>query len=876
MKRRIVILVVAPLLALLGAGAAWAFWTATGSGTASASTGTINAPTAVAASTTAGSGTVNVSWTASAPSASGAIPSGYYVTRVRNSDSVAANACGTSPSLPTHSSSCADSVEDGTYHYVVTAVMATWTAASSSSNNVLSDTTRPSVTINQATGQADPTNNATVNFTVNFSESVTGFAGDDVAITGTATGTKSASVTGSGAGPYALTVTGATGAGTIIADIAAGKAQDLAGNTNTSSTSSDNSVTIDTTIPTVVGVSSTLADGVYKATQTIPVTVAFSEPVTVTGFPLLTLTTGSSATTPVGYSSGSGTSVLTFNYTVAQGDTSADLDYAATTSLALNGGTIGDAVNNATLTLSAPGALGSLGLSKNIVVDAIAPTVVGVSSTLADGVYKAPQSIPVTVTFSEPVTVTGSPKLTLNTSSPPTTAVSYASGSGTNVLTFSYTVAAGNASADLDYAGTSALLLNSGFIRDSASNDATLTLAAPGTANSLGANKALVIDAVPPSVNSIGLTGASATVKSGPLSWTVTFSEPVNGVAPANFALASSNLSGTPPTITSATPSGGAPSSTWTVLTSETGATGTNAGSIGLNLTGVGSIVDVATNALSATTPVVGAAYVFDTTLPTVSSIVRTGAFQTVKAGPLSWTVTFSEPVNNVAASNFALAVSGTTGTAPTIASATASGATPNASWTVSTNLTGTTGTNTGSIGLNLANTGSIVDRATNALSATVPLVGPAYTFDSTPPQLTTATSGGGTTLGKMEVNDTLVLTFDEPLAAGSVPTSVTVTEARAGTSTLTIPGLIQAAAIDNNYLGGNNSSGSASATVVLSNGNKTVTITLGTVSTTGGGVIAKSADSAANVTIKPGSGQTDVAGNGALATSSALLSRLF
>ena len=48
--------------------------------------------------------------------------------------------------------------------------------------------------------------------------------------------------------------------------------------------------------------------------------------------------------------------MLTFNYTVAAGNTSADLPYAATTSLALNGGTIRDvAANNATLTRATPG-----------------------------------------------------------------------------------------------------------------------------------------------------------------------------------------------------------------------------------------------------------------------------------------------------------------------------------------------------------------------------------------------------------------------------------------------------------------------------------------------------------------------------------------
>ena len=56
-----------------------------------------------------------------------------------------------------------------------------------------------SVTINQAAGQADPTRNSPINFTVVFSEPVTDFATGDVTFTGgTAPGTLVGTVTGSG------------------------------------------------------------------------------------------------------------------------------------------------------------------------------------------------------------------------------------------------------------------------------------------------------------------------------------------------------------------------------------------------------------------------------------------------------------------------------------------------------------------------------------------------------------------------------------------------------------------------------------------------------------------------------------------------------
>lgn len=120
--------------------------------------------------------------------------------------------------------------------------------------------------------------------------------------------------------------------------------------------------------PTVTNVSSTSANGSYGTGAVIPITITFSGPVNVTGTPQLTLETGVTDRV-VNYSSGSGTATLTFNYTVQAGDNSPDLDYVATTSLALNSGTIRDAANNdATLTLASPGAVGSLGFNKAIVI----------------------------------------------------------------------------------------------------------------------------------------------------------------------------------------------------------------------------------------------------------------------------------------------------------------------------------------------------------------------------------------------------------------------------------------------------------------------------------------------------------------------------
>lgn len=113
------------------------------------------------------------------------------------------------------------------------------------------------------------------------------------------------------------------------------------------------------TTPTVLNVSSTTADGSYTTDDTIAVTVTFSEIVTVTGIPRIQLETGINDRY-ANYVSGSGTTTLTFNYIVQPGDTSDNLDYLATNSLELNGGTIEGSDNSADLTLPTPEAAGLL------------------------------------------------------------------------------------------------------------------------------------------------------------------------------------------------------------------------------------------------------------------------------------------------------------------------------------------------------------------------------------------------------------------------------------------------------------------------------------------------------------------------------------
>ena len=149
--------------------------------------------------------------------------------------------------------------------------------STSTDNTITYDTASPDVTIDQVAGQADPTNSSPIDFTLTFSEPVADFTDVDVTLSGTA-GATTAEVTG---GPitYNVAVGGMTGSGTVVATIAADVAHDAAGNGNTASTSTDNTVTYDDTRPTVT-INQATAQGDPTNTGPIHFTAIFNEEVT--------------------------------------------------------------------------------------------------------------------------------------------------------------------------------------------------------------------------------------------------------------------------------------------------------------------------------------------------------------------------------------------------------------------------------------------------------------------------------------------------------------------------------------------------------------------------------------------------------------------
>ena len=157
----------------------------------------------------------------------------------------------------------------------------------------------------------------------------------------------------------------------------------------------------------VTAVTSFDASATLKIGDQIDVIVSFTQPVTVTGTPQLELETGTTDT-KINYLSGSGSSFIFFRYTVAEGNTSSDLDYTSTSALTLNGGTInGSDGSAAILTLPSPGGSGSLaGIGddeKNFIVDGIKPTMTISASQISNGgVYD--DNLSLTFTSSESTT----------------------------------------------------------------------------------------------------------------------------------------------------------------------------------------------------------------------------------------------------------------------------------------------------------------------------------------------------------------------------------------------------------------------------------------------------------------------------------------
>ncbi|MGI4950439.1 MAG: hypothetical protein ACRYGM_01410 [Janthinobacterium lividum] len=271
----------------------------------------------------------------------------------------------------------------------------------------------------------------------------------------TATGLVFTTTVAAGQNSADLAITAFNANGAVVADAAGNVASLAAAVTNPAGT-----LVVDTVAPVVTGVATNPAAGTLGAGQVVAITVGTSEAVTVVGgTPTLTLSDGGTA---VYDPTASTANSLVFTSTIAAGQNAADL---AVTGINTNGAVIADAAGNgADLTGALANPAGVL------VIDTIAPTVLGVSTNPAAGSVGVGQTIAITVGVSEGVIVAGgTPTLTLSNGGVATYDPAASTATG---LVFTTTVAPGQNAADL---AVTAVNTNGATIADAAGNAAGLT-----------------------------------------------------------------------------------------------------------------------------------------------------------------------------------------------------------------------------------------------------------------------------------------------------------------------------------------------------------------------------------------------------------------
>ncbi|HXH75532.1 MAG TPA: hypothetical protein VNJ08_11235 [Bacteriovoracaceae bacterium] len=198
--------------------------------------------------------------------------------------------------------------------------------------------------------------------------------------------------------------------------------------------------------------------------------LTFPFEVTVTGTPSLGVTIGATLRS-ADYVSGTGTKTLTFTYTIIAADD--DIDGITVTGLSLNGGTLTFSNRGIITNCSTTLAVASFG---TVLVDNTGPAISAFTQSNIPGFYRVGNTISFLMTFSEKVYVTGVPRIQVAFTIGGAKYATYAGGTGTTSLSFTYVVE--NTVEDTDgYVITSPLELNSGTIQDGAANAANLSFA---------------------------------------------------------------------------------------------------------------------------------------------------------------------------------------------------------------------------------------------------------------------------------------------------------------------------------------------------------------------------------------------------------------
>ena len=492
--RRLLIVVVAVLAC---SGVALAYWSSSGAGAATAAVGTLSVPEISVEEASPGAPALTWTTHSTVGTASADAAIEYTVERKLGSgEFVAVDAGSCAGSHAYDVESCTDGVPVGTYTYRVVAHFRTW--SSTSAEHVITvasaDEEPPTVTVEQKTGQADPTGALPIEFAVQFTEPVSDLDVSDLIRGGTATG-GTISLSGSGAS-YLISVTGALTDGTISFSLAAGVAHDAAGNGNIASTSSDNTVTYDGTVPTasIVKQASPLQ---ADPTNTSPIkfTIAFSE---TPRNPMASDADGTTVTVPgaTGWTKSISPTADPKVFTLTIADLSASGANDGTISAQVNANAITDAAGNGNTASSSA----SVGYDRTAPAASIARQA---SPAQADPTNESP--IKFTVTFSEtPKTPLAADASGLNVSVPGATGWTKTIASTTDPKRFTLTVAGLSSTAGV----------NDGTVTVSVKPDAITDAA--GNGNPASGNATVVYDRTPPAVSFTSPADGATLPRSGP------------------------------------------------------------------------------------------------------------------------------------------------------------------------------------------------------------------------------------------------------------------------------------------------------------------------------------------------------------------------
>ncbi|GAB4501670.1 MAG: hypothetical protein Fur0035_12130 [Anaerolineales bacterium] len=520
-----------------------------------------------------------------------------------------------------------------------------------------------------------PTANASVSFSIVLSEPVTGLDMSDLSLYPKTTGASITSITQVTTQNYTVTVNTGTGSGTLRLNVIDNNSIiDAIGNplggAGIQNFTTGYSYVIDRAAPTVRWI--TRASANPSAAASVDYNVGFSESVTgvdASDFALsttsgitgagITSVTGSGANYVVTVNTGNGSGTLHMNLV----DDNSILDLAGNS-------------------LGGPGAQ-DYTAGQDYTINRNAPVVRWIIR--ADPNPTSAASVNFTVTFDQSVSGVDTADFALTTTSLSGASISGVSGSGTN-YTVSVSTGSGSGTIRLD------LMDN-----DTIVNGGGIPLGGAGAQN-FTTGYIYSVDKTGPSVRWVTRVNSNPS-NAATVDFNVTFDEAVTGVDTGDFALTSTGvLSGA--AVQSISGSG----TTYIVTVN----TGSNSGTLRLDLLDNNSILDLVNNPLggSGTQNFTGGqVYTIDKTAPTVRWLQRMDPNPSA-LGTVRYTVSFTENVTGVDASDFNLAASGVSGAS--IASVTGSGA----SYTITIN----TGAGNGTLTLSLVDDDSIVDTAGNAL----------------------------------------------------------------------------------------------------------------------------------------------------------------